>query len=446
MPVSNVRMQPIAPVSRAGGRVFVTGFFGALNFGDEAVCRAVVDGLRESGWSDLRVVTRNAKVSREFTAINTRLLQGFFPNISAWLRAPWFFWNIYTSRLITIGGGGLIQDVHSWRTIATHLLPACIAILLGRRVITVGLGAGPIRRRWLRRLTGSAFTGMSAIQVRDRHSRDQLIACGVPSERIRVTADVVPSLDLRHHQPAQAKIRKDHPQRIGFVLRAWPGLNTRGLTELWEELTRRGHSLHLLPFEPSRDSAFYEDLLAKCSDTCRAGATIRVPDTLDAAIENLAHLDVVVAMRLHACIFCAYLNIPFLALPYDEKVRMFVRDAGLEHRARELPDASAAWADDLEHLVVPEEGVSLRLTDIRRRARCNFQTAVDVVRQPPPSLQEKLRVLPWLITLPVVGAVDEVLRLARSILRRIGRHFGIGLHEPVPAVLPWDAQPVSETE
>lgn len=90
------------------------------------------------------------------------------------------------SDLIVVGGGGLLQDVRSWSTIPAHLLPARLGIVWGLPVITVGLGVGPIRRPWLRRLIGTVCSAMTLIQVRDTRSKETLIGCDrwMPSTRV----------------------------------------------------------------------------------------------------------------------------------------------------------------------------------------------------------------------------------------------------------------------
>ncbi len=399
---------------------FMSGFFGALNVGDEAVCLAVAEGLRAESPGSLAIVTRNPRVTREFTGLDANLVEGFYPT-------PAFWWNLrkYVTRLahserVVIGGGGILQDVHSWTTVVTHLLPGALGIAFGRPVVTVGLGVGPIQARWLRWLTGAVCRRMSLVQVRNPRSREELVACGVPAERIHLTSDVVPALDLKEHAHPRAS---ELARVIGFGLRRWDGLNETGVVALWNEIAARGCRLKLLTYEPSGDRPFYEELLARCSPECRAQSEIHIPTKLHESIEALASVDALVAMRLHACVFAALVGAPFLALSYHHKVQQFVEELGLSHNLRSLEGVDSSWADEILDLprrcTMATAEVAKNLDQIRDRASENMAAASRATASY--SIADRWTGAALSVLILFIGALALVIRIPLALGRRAMR-------------------------
>ena len=401
--------------------VFLSGFFGVPNVGDEAVCLAVLTGLRRHmNCGCLSVVTRSASVTRAFLQVEADFVEGFFPHIAFWRRFGRFIRSVARSQLIVVGGGGILQDVHSWTTITTHLFPACLGIALGRPAVTVGIGAGPIRRYWLRKLTGAVCSMMASVQVRDRHSKQVLRDVGVPHERIEVTADVVPSLAMEGRSNL-AHRTTTRPQRIGFALRKWPRLNEDGVIALLERLSEQGIEIVLLCYEPMPDRRFFEGILKRATQQVRHRARIEVPETLEDALRGIAQLDALVAMRLHACVFAAYLGVPFVALPYDNKVRMFVEAAGMADRLRSLSEVAPEWAEDIRAVVrthgKQDAPRAEALSRIREQAERNFHLAAQAVSQKV-TVCVRLRAVSWVVFLLFVGLAGEALRLWKRLFVR----------------------------
>ena len=425
----NLRQQS----QRPSVNIIISGYYGAVNVGDEAVCRAVVSGMRKVlNCRRVFVVTTNSSKSRTFGGVDEYFLEGFFPTLSFWRHFARYLEAVASSSLVIIGGGGILQDVHSWKSSVRHLVLACFGILFGRPVVGVGIGAGPIRRIWLRKFVSSVCSAMTVLQVRDMHSKRFLSDCGVPPRLINVSADVVLSLQIEdwlesRHTPAAL------PNRIGFALRRWPGLNKNSLAQLWERLSKEGCEIQLLCYEPESDRQWYEEVLSLCSDKCHKHIFIQIPRTLEEAVRSLGSLDAVIAMRLHACIFSTFLGIPFLAIPYDEKVRNFVEDIGLPERLCQLSDVGPSCADRIREVsrtnLSRTELVSRKLAKMRERSEQNFSIARDSIFQKP-SISARLKVIPWLTLLLLIGLVcgaQDGMRVFRRRAAKIGKYLMQGI-------------------
>ncbi|HVI48416.1 MAG TPA: polysaccharide pyruvyl transferase family protein [Chitinophaga sp.] len=337
------------------GSIFLTGFFGAANVGDEAVSLAVYEGVRtQLPGAVCNIVTRSPAYTRDFTGITDAVaLKGFYPSQDFWSNFLLHYRSARKSDLIVIGGGGILQDVHSWTTIPAHLLPACIGILFNRRVMTVGIGVGPIKSPWLKRLTAFTCNRMVKVQVRDEESKRVLKECGVDADKITVTADVVPSLELQQHvtkRPAAHKVPV-----VALAFRKWPDLDEAGLVGICSRLIDNGVHIRMLGYESAHDKKFYEQLIDRFDERYRDKISIHVPADLDDALQEVRHADFLLSMRLHGCVFAAAMGISFVAVPYDHKVSEFMRRLSLEDRIVPMDKLSPAYADRiLECLQQPD--------------------------------------------------------------------------------------------
>jgi polysaccharide pyruvyl transferase CsaB len=409
-------------------RAYVHGFYGALNVGDEAICKAIVEGLRHFGrYLDITVGTRELAVSRSFTHTDARLMQGFYPTVNYWWRFPHHVYRIARSNILIIGGGGLFQDVHGWTMICRYMLSACLGILLDCPVVILGAGAGPVNRPWVRRLTGTVCSMMNAIYVRNPVNRRIFIECGVRPELVEVRTDLVPSLPLE--QWVESRRRPSNPpRRIAFALRKWPGLNEEGVVKLWEALARQGCTIDLLCYEDEQDKIFYESLLAQCTESCRRQVTVRIPKTLQEAVADVTAADFMVSMRLHGCIFAAYLGIPLLAMPYHTKVRVFMEEAGMAGQLRPLAKVGQDWVEDIRQIVsryteMPN-GLSDALLHLRAKSVQSFGDAMAVARRdgaPKKSapFEAKVKALSIAIVLVFVGIAKESLHVLDYVRRKV---------------------------
>lgn len=404
----------------------MTGFFGAGNVGDEAVCRAVVEGLRKVLHNpQISIITRSSDQTASFAGITgVQTIQGFYPSLDFWRNSLRHLIAAARSDLIVVGGGGILQDVHSWTTTATHLLPACVGMLFGRMVVTVGMGVGPLNNPWLRRLVKDICCLMDRLQVRDESSRKTLIDCGVISDKVAVTADVVLSLDLsvlsNNSLVSAGNCKSNH--RIGFIIREWPCLDVRGLIDVLRILLQNGYSIRLFCYEPKADSQLYQSLINQLPDKFSDNLDIYVPQNLNDAISSLRTVDALVAMRLHACIFASMLGINFLAMPYDLKVEQFIRQTGQVDCLIPLNHISPFVADKILGMVSepPQFNALLdKLKILTHTSEINFSSVADTVRQKAYRYYYRRYIgLLWLIGLIVAGVFSTVFSAFHYLRRR----------------------------
>ncbi|WP_295822377.1 polysaccharide pyruvyl transferase CsaB [uncultured Deinococcus sp.] len=277
-------------------RVAVSGYYGFGNTGDEAIALAITRELKKLG---------HTPVLLSNTPEESAALYGC-ESVARMAPAP-LLWALLRSRVVLSGGGGLLQDKTSARTLTYYLSVIQVARLLGKRVVVFNQSVGPLSAGGGRRVAG-ALRGLRVI-VRDHTSLDTLNALHVPGE---IGGD--PALLL---EPSPG-LTPD-PHRVIIAPRGDVTDATERLKAVTLELQQRGRRVTALSFMPDHDD-----------DAAHALGADEVISTRDpqVALDTIANSGYVIGVRLHAIILAAAAGTPFSAVAYDPKVQGFADDAG----------------------------------------------------------------------------------------------------------------------
>lgn len=351
------------------------GMYGAVNVGDELVCCAVAQGLRRAV-SGCRLLVRSIRKERSlrFNPIpQADVAEGGGFHYTFWIHPCRSLMLFRKADAIVIGGGGLFQDQYGWRLTAGSLLAALMGLLQQKPVYVIGVGAGPLRRKWLRRLVGRVLSEVDGLCVRDQESRQELEDCGVPPERIAVTADVVFSMNIEQFcvpKPAGTPT-------AAFILREWEGVDQQAVAALLDGLAERGYQIQLHGFEPAQDQQFYEKITTHCRPAARQSFQWVIPRTLQESLETFQKADVVVSMRLHGCILACLCGIPLIPVLYERKVGAFARQTGLADWLQTPQSLNAALIPQIEsarrYWAQNSAALQTSFNQLRQRSLQNFE-------------------------------------------------------------------------
>lgn len=293
-------------------RAVISGYYGFGNVGDEAVLAAMLAALRA------RVPQAQITVLSGDPA-QTRRVHG----VSAVSRSVGAVRVIVGADVFISGGGSLIQDATSARSALYYLALLGLATVLARRVMVYAQGVGPLRRRWLRKLSALIVNRVDVVTVRDEESRRLLQDAGV-RRPIHLVAD--PAFALEPAPPARVAdvVGRTRRPRIGLVLRPWgdDGYLAALLDGIRGACADLGGEVVVLAFHPARD-------LRVCARAARAlGARVVAGLPAQEAMAVVGTLDLLVGMRLHALIWAAALGVPAVGLAYDPKIVSLFRQLG----------------------------------------------------------------------------------------------------------------------
>lgn len=307
------------PKNRRDGFV-ICGAYGKGNTGDEAILQAIVQELRELDPDrPITIITRSpeeAKLHYRTNAIYTFRLDQV---IQSFRRAA-----VYIN-----GGGSLIQDVTSSRSLRYYLLTLELAKKCGCKVMMYGCGIGPLHHSRNRKKAARTINrSVDVITLRDRLSFNELKRMGIDRPDIHLSAD--PAFRL---QPAPEQDVRQVMQHLGIPfgqaflgvgLRDWKGLFktedaiAAALDEAYEAY---GLVPLFVPIEYPSDIAPAERISKKLH--C-PNYVVREQQSIALTIGLLAQTKAVLGVRLHSILFAAAAGVPVIGISYDVKVDGFL--------------------------------------------------------------------------------------------------------------------------
>lgn len=306
--------------------VVICGAYGKGNCGDNAILNAIVSQLRHIDPDlPIYVLTRSPRETRQCAGVST-VYTFRVGRVGRLMRH---------AKLYISGGGTLMQDATSTRSLLYYLFSIRQAAKNGCKVMLYGCGVGPISRpRNQARAARTLERYADIISVRDQYSLDTLAQLGVVRPRIHLNADPALLFD-----PPTSGVVSRYLFRSGLTsqnkyfmlaLRPWAGFEEK--VETFARAAEYAYETYgltplLYAMEPGRDMAAIEAVAQR----------LRCPHlTLSAGISGtealalIRRMRLVVSMRLHALIFAAGQNVPTVGIVYDPKVSAFLDYLGQE--------------------------------------------------------------------------------------------------------------------
>ena len=300
--------------------IVICGSYGRGNTGDDAILESILQGIRrERPHQHIRVLSRNPKETRKKFRVQT---QHTFRPIS-------MLFILKKCSLYISGGGSLIQNITSERTLLFYLFTIRMAKKMGCRVMMYGSGIGPVLGERFRKKAGKVLDqAVDVITVREEESIQELRDMNVTRPKICLAADPVFSLQSAGEDYIESFMLsngiKADEKYICFALRSWPGFKTKAsvLGEAAEYAQKKyGLKAIFIPMQ-QKDDVIASEIAAE--NISGDPLIIRqVPDS-SVLLGVFSRMQIVVAMRLHALIFASIQNVPTVGIVYDEKVSAYL--------------------------------------------------------------------------------------------------------------------------
>lgn len=283
-------------------KVSISGYYGFDNFGDEGILSILVQNLKSLGNKvEITVFSSNPEKTSSFYQVKT--IKTF--NI------PKVILNLLNTDVLISGGGSLLQDVTSIKSLLYYLFIIFTAFILGKKVVIFAQGIGPINNPFARFLTKILLKNVSYLSVRDDKSLFLLRGWGLNPVLVD---DPLWSLDLLESNPKG---------RIGIQLRSWKTLTDEFINTLSREVNEKysDKEIYIYSFQDSQDLAVckkFQNFISLLNKDIKTTLLSGLKN--QEIIESFRSLDILIGMRFHACLLALKYGIPTLPLSYDAKV------------------------------------------------------------------------------------------------------------------------------
>lgn len=301
--------------------VTICGSYGKNNAGDDAILEAIVSEITEID-PDLRI--RVLSRTPRKTSLNYKVDSSYTFNPFKIVNA------MRKSKLYINGGGNLIQDITSTRSLLFYLFTIWLGKRTGCSVMMYGCGIGPVIRPLNRKFAARILNrNVDAITLREPESGEELKRLGVDNPEITLSAD--PALILDPSPPSEIDSAmlsnglSPEGRYIAFVPRDWSSYSEkaeilgRAADYAFE---KHGLSPVFIPLERGKDEHAVN--LATKGMKVANPVVVSAIEKTSTLIGILARMDAVVSMRLHGLIFAAGQGVPLVGISYDTKVSSFM--------------------------------------------------------------------------------------------------------------------------
>ncbi len=304
--------------------VAILGYYGFRNSGDDALLHSIISSLK-SRKPDIRIAVFSKKP--EETA---RIYKVASVNRFGWSAVRKVLKN---SKLFIMGGGSLLQDGTSKRSLFYYTYVLNMAKKFCKHTMLYSNGVGPFLHRSSKKLVKKALAGVDLITLRDTDSATDLEKLGISGENIFVTADPVFSLAETSDKNGIALLERkgvtDTDKYVCVSPRSWstqPQEFSAGFAKMCDYLAEQyGYKIVFLPMQYPYDAKIIRSIQAQMKNpSVFADSRLSPGDTL--AIIRKSELTI--GVRLHLLIYASTVAVPGIGIVYDPKVSSFQRYIG----------------------------------------------------------------------------------------------------------------------
>lgn len=345
--------------------ILISGYYGFENSGDDAILMAILDNLRTYK-KDIKilVLSKNPIETKRIYGVDSADRYNFNVVVKA----------IKSSKLFLTGGGNLIQDESSTRSLMYYLATIWMAKKFGLKVMLYSNGIGAVDKKANRLITSRIINKVDVITLREEKSLKEIESLSITKPQVFVTADPAFTLNPCSDEEAASilaaeGIVKNKPH-VGISIRKWKNFQSY-LKQVAEASDYMYEKLSVQPvFIPMHYPHDVDVCLTIASMMKHQPVIIKNKYSVSQTLGIIKNMDMIIGMRLHALIYGASLQVPVLGLIYDPKVEGF-----LEY----INQPSAGNVEDLdyEHFIQSIDKVWNNRQQIKEQLRVSKQLLVD---------------------------------------------------------------------
>lgn len=345
--------------------ILISGYYGFENSGDDAILMAILANLRTYK-KDVKilVLSKNPEETKRIYGVDTANRYNFSEVVKA----------IKNSKLFLTGGGNLIQDESSTRSLMYYLATIWMAKKLGLKVMLYSNGIGAVDKKANRLITSLIINTVDVITLREEKSLEEIKSLHITKPQVYITADPAFTLAPCSDDEASTILRaegidKEKPL-VGISIRKWKNCQSfiRQVAEASDYMVEKFNIQPvLIPMHYPHDLEICHTIASMMK---HPPIIIKNKYSVSQTLGIIKNMDMIIGMRLHALIYGASLQVPMLGLIYDPKVEGF-----LEYIKQ--PTAGNVENLNYEHLIQSIENVWGNRQQIKEQLSVSKQIFVD---------------------------------------------------------------------
>ena len=295
-------------------KIIMSGYFGFSNSGDDAILKSIIESFKSlNPYLNIKVLSKDPVLTeREYGVAAVDRFKFF--DVRKSLKA---------SDMLISGGGSLLQDKTSSRSIWYYLLIMKLAKRYKKKVFVYSNGVGPINKIFNRNITRRVLNKVDYITLRDKDSYDFIKSIGVNNPNIKVLSD--PVFNLKEASDESVRKKFDINEDTVLVsIRSWIDDEKliSELSKFLNYLIDEDKNIVFMPMQTPRDTTISEKIAANL----KSSKIINEKYPVEILMSLMKNANFIVAMRLHAMIYAIHQNVPFIGLSYDPKTETLLKD------------------------------------------------------------------------------------------------------------------------
>lgn len=349
--------------------ILISGYYGFKNSGDDTLLLSIIQQLK-SIKNDVTLCVLSANPEETEKTYNVRALKRDNPFVL--IKA------LISCKMLLVGGGTLIQDATSTKSLLYYLYTIKAATMLGKKVMLYANGIGPLKDE-NRSITKKILDRVDVITLRDEMSAAELEKLGIKKPKIKLLSDCAFGLT------AELQTTK-HTKKDYFIVsvREFKNLDSSFCDTIASacDYIEKKYSLTpvFVPFQKSKDKKICEEIMSKTS--CNS-ELFESECNIEELLSLISGARLCIGMRLHSLIYSVMCNTPVVGLVYDPKVSGFMEYIGQKRYIYTNKLDKSALLELLDSCIQNEEIIKKELLEsylqMKEKAKENSYIAIELL-------------------------------------------------------------------
>ena len=360
---------------KKSGEIILSGYYGFSNSGDDAILKMIIGDIKKRK-PDVAITILSNKPQEAKNIYKVNALNRW--NIFAIIKA------LKKSKLFISGGGSVIQDVTSTKSLLYYLTLILLAKKYDNKVMLYANGIGPVNKKSNIKRTKNVLNKTDIITLREPDSKEFLEELGVLNPKVKVTCDPAVGLsEISMEEAEDLLFRYDlfSKKYIIVSLREWKNaaLFENEFTGAIKQLKKEhGYEAVFIPLQHPHDIEFCRRMAKKTGSIC-----IERRMSAELCIALAKKSEFVVGMRLHMLIYAFVAGVPSLGISYDPKVESVMKYFGQDTYVGILEFTKRSFLAKANRIIQNREAccddLKYRLKELKQKNKDNIDCVMELI-------------------------------------------------------------------